>query len=57
MQEKSGIAQLLETSMLHEWDDHVLQELGIEQVSQILRGSVVVQTYGLKNKRIIFMFL
>lgn len=57
MRGKSGIAEQLKTSMFNEWDDFVLGEIGTEKVGQMLRSSVVVQTYGLKGKRIFHMFL
>lgn len=50
LQSKSKMAKQLKTSMFNKFNDQVLRELGTEQKCQILRMSVAVQTYGLKDK-------
>lgn len=57
LQGKCGMAQQLKTTMFREWDDLVLQKLVTEQVRQSDRAPVALQTYGLKEIRIVFMFL
>lgn len=51
-QGKNSIALQLRTSMFCACDNLVTWDLGIQRVHQILRMSVSVQTYGLKEKRI-----
>lgn len=48
-QAKSGTAQHLKTSMFHECQSLVIQELGIVHVRQILVSSVAGHVYGLQG--------
>lgn len=57
VQGKSGIAQTMKNSMFCKCHDLPFQEICTKQENQILRASVAVQTYGLKNKRVVFTFL
>lgn len=56
-QVKTGNAQWLKTSVFRKFDDLVLQDLGTEQGGQILSGPAAIQTFELKDRRIVFTFL
>lgn len=56
VQHKSGTGQQVKTRMFRKCDDLLFQEPGTEQVRQISRESVAIQTYTSKDKIIVIMF-
>lgn len=52
---QSSIVEQLKTSMFRKCTDLVLQELGTQEVRQILHVSIVAQTYSLKTKNCVYV--